>query len=176
MYSLINRLTTKTNIIAGLVFILIINLLVFPVLFGAYNIDIKSIFDVQFGFDTVFVQNLLDNLGAKGRYGYMIATLLVDTPYAVIYGFVYAVLINKILVRGKQKMRFFVYLPFVISFFDVLENAFTINFLLEYPHITSEFVPVASVANRLKWTFAVLAILVFFVSLIILMYKKRQKA
>ena len=175
MYSLINRLTTKTNIIAGLVFIIIIILLVFPVLFGAYNIDIKSIFDVQFGFDTVFVQNLLDNLGEKGRYGYMVATLLVDTPYAIIYGFVYAALINKMLVGSKQKMRFLVYLPFAISFFDVLENTFTINFLIQYPQITTTFVPVAAMANRLKWTFATLTILVFFVLLIILMYKKRQK-
>ena len=57
------------------------------------------------------------------------------------YGFVYAVLINKMLAGSNQKMRFSVYLPFAISFFDVLENAFTINFLLEYPQITPAFVP-----------------------------------
>ena len=177
MLALINRLTNKKFLWFGILFILIVNVIIFPFfpkLFGITDFDVGKILDLQFGFDAGYVKDLLEDLGEKGRYVYLLSTLLIDMPYAVIYGFVYAVLINFLLRNSSVKISFLMFLPLLISIFDVLENIFTVNFLLSYPEIPVRLVSYASISNRLKWLFAVLTLLTVSVLIIYIMYKSRK--
>ncbi len=128
----------------------------------------------EFEKDSIVSMTLAQYL-EKVRYVYLLSTFLIDIPYAVIYGFVYAVLINFLLRKSSVKISFLMFLPLLISIFDVLENIFTVNFLLSYPEIPVRFVPLASISNRLKWLFAVLTLLTVSVLIINIMYKSRKK-
>ncbi len=179
MYALINRLTTKRFLWFGFLFILSVNVVIFPFfpgLFGVTDFDTKQIFDLQFGFDTGYAKNFLAELGDKKRHVYMLSTLLIDTPYAMIYGFVYAVLINFLLGKSSVNISFLTLFPFLISIFDLIENAFTVKFLLSYPDISSTLVSLASFANRLKWLSAALTLIMILVLIINIMYKSLKKA
>ncbi len=179
MYALINRLTTKKFFWSGILFIIIVNVFIFPFFprfFGVTDFDLKKILDLQFGFDAGYVNNVLEDLGEKGRHVYLLSTLLIDTPYAMIYGFVYTVLINFLLRKSSIRLSFLVFLPLFISLFDLLENAFTIKFIISYPEIPSYLVPFASLFNRLKWLSAGLSFLTVLVVIINIMYKNRKKA
>lgn len=155
---------TGRNILVGIVLILIINFVVFPYfprLFGI-SIPLSSILDLQFGFENDFVRRLLNILGEKGREVYFLSTLCVDIPYAIIYGFTYALSMAYLLKRkAMYSFRFLVLLPLLIGFFDLLEN-FGILYLLQNPFTYDEKrVFYISWANKMKWIFSLLTILSF---------------
>ncbi len=179
MYSFINRLSTKKNLIAGLLLIVIINLVVFPffpALLDGSDIDFSNIFDLQFGFNTAYVIQTLTNLGQKGRHIYMLSTIFVDIPYLIIYGFVYAILINTVLHKLQFDFKLLIYLSFLISLFDLIENIGVIYFLQTYPDISLQMVKLTSIANQLKWLTVFVLFCCFIILLIILMYKSYSKS
>lgn len=100
MISFLEKHTQRRNIIIGLLVIVIINVVIFP-LFPQWvigrSIPLDGILDLQFGFSVEQVHSLMSALGEDGRYAYRLSTILVDIPYAMIYGFVYSFILIALL-------------------------------------------------------------------------------
>jgi len=152
--------STPKNIVFGVVFILLVNLVIFP-LFSSENVNARNILDLYFGFSIEDVLNSLTEMQSKGREMYLLTTLLIDTPYALIYGFVYALIIVTLLQKRITKInRYLVLTPFFISFFDLLENSGIVYFTVNYPNILPFTAIFVSVFNQLKWIFATITLLI----------------
>jgi len=63
-------------------------------------------------------------------------------------------------------LKKYIFLPFFIGFFDILENAGIIYFIHSYPKEFLEPVDLFSLFNRLKWIFALIN-LIFLIYLLI---------
>ncbi|MCF6241574.1 MAG: hypothetical protein L3J74_09545 [Bacteroidales bacterium] len=101
--SFIKKKSNRKNIFLGILFIVVINVIVFPY-FSSDTVNISSILDLRFGFSTDEVLTTLANMQEKGRKMYMFSTLLIDTPYAMIYGFIYAIIIAIFLKKIKGNL------------------------------------------------------------------------
>jgi len=170
---------SKKKIIIGVIYIAFINLIAFPFfpkLFEATYTH-TGILDLHFGFDTNEVLNILRTLGTAGRQIYFLSTLLIDFPYALIYGFIYSFILIFLLKKTQiyKRVRYFVFLPFFISFFDIIENSFIIYFINAFPNINSLAVVIASFSNQLKWIFAALTALSVLSVLLKIIYQKLKK-
>ena len=164
LYHFLKKYSRPKYIITGIIYILIVNMVLFP-LFSIPGIKLQNILDLHFGFNFNNVQKLMSHLQAEGRHQYLINTLFIDTPYAMIYGWVYALII--ILLGSKarvkeQELKYFIILPLLIGFFDLIENAGIVYFIKYIPNISPKIVQMVSLANQLKW---ILAILTFFLVL-----------
>ena len=172
----IEKYSNKKNIIAGFLLILFVNIVVFPFfpeLFFHADVPVDKMLDVKFGFSLVESKNVLSSLGPDGRSAYLFLLLLVDVPYALIYGFTFSCLFGAILKRFTlAKFKVFILLPFVVSFFDVLENAGVGYLIREYPHLSEVSVAFTSTVNMLKW---ISAAVVFFIFVILLMLRRNVK-
>ncbi len=176
----IKKKSTALNIGIGMAFILFINLVVFP-FFASNEVDLKTILDLKFGFSPSEVISSLSSMHENGRKRYLLTTLLVDTPYALIYGFVYAFILFSLLQNTRMKnISFLLFIPFFISLFDLVENMGIITFILQFPHINSRFVSIISVANQLKWIFAFITIAIALIlignQLIVKFFKTTKQA
>jgi hypothetical protein len=166
------RNSNQRNITIGVVFILFVNIVVFPIfpkLFFQVEIPLNEILDVHFGFTTDYVQQFFTSIETEGRKAYLLSTGLVDTPYAMIYGFVYAIILIFI-IKNKMysgRLRYLILLPFLISLFDLVENTGIIYLVSTYPESNDMVVSIASFANQLKWIFAGITLFTLFVILVI---------
>ncbi len=150
----ITKKSTPKNITLGVVFILLVNMVIFP-LFMTDKVHIGNILDLHFGFSSDEVLNVLSSMQKSGRKLYLLTTLLIDTPYALTYGFVYALIIAALLKRNLTKANQFLILPpFLISLFDLFENSGIVYFILNYPNINPSAAKLISLSNQLKWLFA----------------------
>jgi hypothetical protein len=138
-----------------------VNAVLFP-LFSIPGIKPENIIDLQFGFDQHFVQNLMTELQPGGRRHYLLTTLFIDTFYALIYGWIYALILiflgKKCGVKDRQ-LQYLIVLPLLISLFDLIENIGIIYFIKSTPNISVGMTTLFSLANQLKWTFAILTFL-----------------
>ena len=166
-----NRSNSK-NIILGIIFILLVNLVIFP-FFSSENVNAGNILDLHFGFSVKDVLNILSEMKQEGRKMYLLTTLLIDTPYAIIYGFVYAIIIVALLKKKITKAnQYLIFTPFFISLFDLLENSGIVYFILKYPNINSFASTSVSFFNQLKWIFATITLLIV-LFLVIKLYLKK---
>jgi len=171
----LEKYSCKENIIIGIIVILFVNTIAFPffpLLFSDSNIIEGKILDIRFGFTEEIVQQTLFLMTEKGRHIYYLSTLIIDIPYALIYGFVYSflmvLLIKKQNYSFQKKKRFqtIIYFPFLISLFDLIENGGILYFITSYPQISSNVVEIISLANQLKWlTASITFILIMSLSL-----------
>ena len=160
---MIEKELSKRNIMIGIGFIIFINTIAFPffpLLFSDSNLIAGKILDIQFGFTSETVQELLFSMTEKGRHIYYLSTIIIDIPYALIYGFVYSFLIIFLLKKQKdRKMKKRTYLtlafmPFLITLFDLIENGGILYFITSYPQIDPAVIGFISLSNQLKWVFA----------------------
>ncbi len=160
------RFNHKVFFITGFIFILFINLIAFPLfpkLFSKNFVSTTNILDLQFGYNIDKVFEILNNLHRQGREIYFYSTLFVDTPYALFYGFFYAVIFYSLLKNtGKLKrLKFLIFFPFLISISDLLENLFTLVFIRKYPNISPNLIHFGSLFNQMKWIFSLISLLIF---------------
>ncbi len=153
----LKRKSSSKNIILGIFFIFFVNLVLFPY-FSTKTTNFETILDVHFGFSLDVVLRNLSVMKEEGRKHYLYSTLFIDTPYALIYGFIYAFIIaalqtNK---QNTHKLNYVILIPFIISFFDLFENIGIVYFVTKYPNINSKLVTIISISNQLKWVFALL--------------------
>ncbi len=135
------------NIIIGIAIILMVNFVFFPL-----SVNTEYILDTHFGFPAYEVKRIFSALGVEGRKQYLLATIFIDIPYAIVYGFT----LMFIIARFSKNKTSLILLPLFISFFDLLENTGIILLLTSYPHIDNDIVVFTSVANALKWIFAII--------------------
>jgi len=180
MMRFIEKNASKPNIIYGLlfiVFIITIGFPLFPKLFTDQTIPIKTILDLQFGFTPEFAHELLDNLQDDGRKAYRLTTLFVDIPYALIYGFIYSFILVVLLKKTKNwsKYKLIILVPLLISLFDLLENVGILLLIKTYPNTSTSISVFTSWSNQLKWIFAFITFLLVLFNIIILTAKKFKK-
>lgn len=159
----LEKYSTKKNVFIGIGFIIFINTIAFPyfpMLFSDSNLITGKILDIQFGFTPETVQELLFSLTEKGRHIYYLSTIIIDIPYAFIYGLIVSLLIVFLLKKRKykrlktKKSQILILMPFLISFFDLIENGGIIYFINAFPYIDPEIIKLISISNQLKWTLA----------------------
>ena len=158
-------------ITGGFLVIVLINAYVFPHFPGwlGFHSTGNTVFDLQFGFDKAFASDLLERFGPSGRNVYLKSIWLVDMPYALFYGWFYTCLF-----RLMTKNKTLIYLPLLISFFDVAENIAFTFLVRQYPHLNDLTVEVASFFNRAKWIFALITLLSFLYLLFGILIKKTR--
>ncbi len=173
MHSFYNYLHGKsnvTNIVAGIGFIFLVNFILFPYvpeLITGTTFAIKNILDLRFSYSPQFVEQLFVELENTGRNTYLLSTLLLDFPYAIVYGFVYAIIIIKLFANAQNyAVKILFILPFGISFFDILENAGIVIMLLNFPEINSRLVLFSSVFTSFKWVMAIIVVCIIFIGVI----------
>ncbi|TVR80965.1 MAG: hypothetical protein EA412_03865 [Chitinophagaceae bacterium] len=155
LYNFIDRTSSKTVLIFGIVIIFIINLLVFPyfsTLFPENNFSEKYILDLRFSYDAATVLYNFEMLGAIGRNVYFWLILVFDVPYAFVYGYVYAALIIILYKNYKPKAAKILFIfPIIMMFSDTIENIGIITMLTTYPKINETGSGIFSFFTSLKW-------------------------
>jgi len=178
-FNFLKLYATKRNIIIGILLIVLFNVLLLPEfskLFFKCSIDINSILDLKFSYTITEAYFLIENLRENGRNTYKLTLLLIDFPYALMYGFVYAFIIIKLLNRTTLKRFYYLSVaPFLISWFDVLENSGIILMLSKYPTKLNVICNLTSIFTSLKWIFAAITFLIIISLFINLMYLKALK-
>lgn len=171
----IEQKTTNKNMITGLLFIGLFNAFLLPILpslLWQSQITIDNILDLKFSYSVDEVYILFDEIGFQGRKDYKLSTLLIDMPYALIYSFTYAFIVFKLLkINDSLKYKFYVFIPFGIGFFDVLENIAIITMLISYPIKLNLIAIIASYATSIKWIFALLTVVVILSNIFIFALK-----
>ncbi len=180
LFHLLEKYANKKNIFIGVVIIILFNVVflpMFPKLFTNQEIPLESILDLKFSYSSETSYQIFSNLGNEGRKIYRLSEIIVDTPYAVIYGFIYALIIFILL--KNNKLNGFIYLsivPFLISFFDVLENTGVIIMISNYPKKLETINNLASLFTSLKWIFAGITFLIIIGLLFIQFFKNKKTA
>lgn len=161
MTSLINFLekhTNKKTIFIGIILVILFNVVFLP---GFYKlltdteIPIEYILDLKFNYSPKTAYNIIFELGKEGRNAYKLSEILIDTPYALIYGFTYAFIIISILKINKlHKLKYLSITPLLISLFDILENTGIIIMISNYPKKLETINNFTSSFTSLKWFFA----------------------
>jgi len=172
----IEKYSTKRNIIIGFFVVLFISVIVFPSFPKLFNDNkVNDVLDLKFGFTIDTVHNSLSNMKVNGRTAYFLSTIIIDIPYALIYGFVYSLIIifflNKLAIYKHYKLLAF--FPLLTSLFDLIENFGIINFILKFPVIESSFVYYISLSNNLKWICALITFMI--VLILIIKYLKHLR-
>ena len=169
LYSILNKYTSKKNILIGILSIITFNVFLLPKfseLFLNTKIDIKSILDVKFSYTTTIAYTLFENLGVEGREAYKLSELFVDIPYAIIYGFTYAFLIIFLLKINKiTTLNYLILAPLLIGFFDILENIGIVIMLTKYPIKLVGICNLTSIFTSLKWIFAIITFIIVLINL-----------
>lgn len=148
----------RAVLIIGLAVIILINVVIMP-LFG----NTSSALDLRLYYSIQDVSQLLSGITSQSRNMKIFGTLLVDTPYAIFYGFYFSYFLKSVL-RVKH---WIVFSPFAITFFDILENITLSMIYWKFPEISSEMVYIASLFTTLKWlsVFLVLLLVIYFLLL-----------
>ena len=161
MHSLVNFLekyANKKTIFIGIVFVILFNVVFlpkFPKLFTDNEMPIEYILDLKFHYSSEMAYNIISELGNEGRKIYKLSEILIDIPYAIIYGFTYAFIVIILLKTNKlYKLRYLSIIPLLISFFDILENTGIIIMISNYPENLEIIGNVTPFFTSLKWIFA----------------------
>ena len=159
--SFIKKFSTKRNIIIGLLTIIFFNIILFPVIPKLFGVNVFFPLDLSFAYSSQEAYAFLSNMSEKERDVYFFSEIFVDFPYAIIYTFVYLLLVYRLSSNlSASKNKYFLAVPLLIGFFDVLENLFIIFILKFYPIKLYSLSFMASIFTSCKWIFAILTFVV----------------
>ena len=160
-FMFLDKFTTKKFLLFGLGVILFVNIVLFPFLPKVFRISIspENILDLKFGYNKTDVFNIFNNLKEEGRQAYKFFDLFVDMPYLIFYTFYYVVFMYYLLKIKNTNRLFLLLFPFLIGFFDFLENIGILILLKQYPDLNVKMVFFTSLFTKLKWSFALLTII-----------------
>ena len=164
----LEKYSNKKNILIGIGFILFVNIVAFPLFPKIYSDTpylLTNILDVKFGFSLETILNSLSLMQEEGRDCYLFSTIIIDIPYALVYGFVYSFIIIFLFkkVSSYKSFKFLAIIPFFISLFDLIENFGIVYFINKFPIINSNIAYSISLSNQLKWGFSLLTFLLVLV-------------
>lgn len=169
---ILEKYATTKNVVAGILLIVVFNSILFSKfseLLSDTEITEKSILDLKFFYTTAVAYTFFEALGEEGRNTYKLAEIFIDFPYALIYGFTYGFIILMLLKINQLKKLFYLSLvPFLISWFDILENSGIVAMLVKYPTKLETICNFTATFTALKWVFAVITLLIIVINLIYL--------
>ncbi|MDD3722838.1 MAG: hypothetical protein PHW92_10220 [Lutibacter sp.] len=175
-FNTLEKYATGKIIAAGLILVLIFNLILFPFLFNFFNIQhlsIKNILDLKYSYTINEAYELFNKLGENGRNIYRLAEIFIDIPYLLIYSIVYSLMIIALLKSNKlTNLYFLTFAPILIGFFDILENLGIVVMLTKYPIKLNHVCNLTAIFTSLKWNFAVATFLIILLSGLYLIFTK----
>ena len=169
---------TRRNILLGMAFIVLVNALLFPLAarqMAAAAGSRARILDTRLYYGPAAVRELMDRLGPDGRACYRLATVLIDIPYALVYGLVYALLIIALFKTASPRWHFLVAFPLLISLFDLLENAAIITVTSLFPADLYPVEVMAGMATGAKWLFAAASATIIAAAGLLRLAEKKKK-
>lgn len=134
------------------------------------------------GYSADYVNQLMKNLGEKGKDAYLYSQIPLDMIYPLLFAVTYSLLLAYILIKlGKSEggLYYFCYVPFFAGLFDYLENAGIIFILVSYPDNPDVLTQVTNIFSVLKSSLTTVFFIVFIISVIALVLKlisKKSKA
>lgn len=131
--------------------------------------------DLTFGFNPSRTLQMVEDYGDAAREYYASVELSVDIAYPIVYALLLAVILTLIyrkLIRGP--VRYLNLLPFLIMFFDYLENITIVSMLKHYPEQSMTMATLCELVKLIKWLlFGVVFFLIIY-GLIKILFQKRQ--
>ena len=117
-----------------------------------YNIY-ENMLDTKFGFDSLEVQNVMNQLGQEGRFAYIITTFTLDTIFPVLY----VTFALGLLFKVGFKTDLIYLFPLIAGFFDLCQNIQTSLIMRaeSINEIANVQIILASYTNQAKWIFVI---------------------
>jgi len=154
-YSKLESVTNHKLIIEGILLIIVFNVILLFIIPALTRGESVFAFDVRFSYSPKEAKHILNLMNDKTRKIYLLSEIFVDIPYAIIYGIVYSLIIISIFKNLGEKLAKYIFLlPFFISISDILENAFVILMITNYPSWNDTFAITGSFFTSMKWIFA----------------------
>ncbi|MCB0651696.1 MAG: hypothetical protein KDC85_10510 [Saprospiraceae bacterium] len=141
----------------GIVLIILFNTVFFPLppaRFLENNTLSGRLLDLKFSYNAAETYALIDSYGAEGRTLYWKMALVVDNPYAVVYGISFMLILIFVLSVSFTESRFLktlAFLPILAALFDLLENGSIAYLLISFPVSHVALVQFASFCTSMKW-------------------------
>ena len=135
-------------------------------LFLPHNI-FTNMLDLELYYGKENVVRNLNAIGPDGRSVYVLASLILDTLYPILY----TSLILGAYVKLFKSSAAILCIPLIAFSFDILENLQITRLILNFPNISEIHVSLASTTTSFKW----IAILITISVLIYGIIKKRKK-
>lgn len=124
--------------------------------------------EFRFGYNSNQFYELMEAIGAKGRYYAKMYVFFIDLLYPIIYCISYSLLLSFFFrnsFSSKHYFQLFNVFPFFIGFADVFENLSIGVLLFEFPNENAFLVKLASSFSLLKWGFMMYNILLMLIGL-----------
>lgn len=106
--------------------------------------------DLKFAYSVSDVFLALDSMGGQARDLYRMGIWFLDFPYMAVYSLFFTGTLYRLWGLGRV-----LFLPFVIGFFDLLENLSVLALLESYPTVPWGLAVSASAFTTLKWVFVI---------------------
>lgn len=168
-------------VLVGLVLIILFNTVWLPSGLDKIKVtapDATGPLDLEFTYSAEKAYQMVNSYGEEGRELYLNSVWRVDSPYALIYGFAYTLLLLLLIKKiypVYKKTHLLALFPFVIFFLDIFENIGITSIIQNYPKTQEGIVQITSMCSSLKWTLAgVLALTILFL-LVKLVIKKIRR-
>lgn len=122
------------------------------------------------GYNTEYVNALLNTLGNKGRDAYLFNQIPIDMIYPFLFGISYCLVLAYILDKlGKLKgyLFYLCLIPLFSGLFDYCENIGIITMLNSYPHNTNLLTQITNVFSILKSSFTTIYFIILIIFLMV---------
>jgi hypothetical protein len=139
-------------IISWLCFSLFIILVLPAVSQHAIEQGLTASIDTNFTFDPATIASIISNYGVSGRQYYLWQRWTFDLIWPLVYGLpLYLTLQQLVSTLGLGKFTWLVYMPWVATGLDYLENMLFTVVILNYPNPTLLLITMGVFVSALKW-------------------------
>lgn len=154
--NILKKHSTKRNILSLLVLIIIFNIALGKVLGGIE----PEIFDTKLYYTASEVKYIISNYSDEEKSTYIKGILSLDYIYPLVYSLFFSLLIFKFSKSVKPSL-----IPFIIVFFDYLENSSILIMLTFHPQEFPYIAVAAGFFTLFKWLFLLITLIlaIFFI-------------
>ena len=178
--SIIQKVTWKHTAFVTVLFAFLYILINFSGVGVAALLEITggaNILDFEFGYSKDEAYQMLTALNENGRTFYLTRILPIDFPFPFAYMLFYAGWIALLLkhTRAKTWCTYLLFIPLLAMLSDWIENIGIITMLVNFPHLPTWAVFLASVAGMIKTVSTIISIVIIFLLLVVFLIRKLHK-
>ncbi len=149
----------------GVVLIILFNTIFFPLpprQFLENNTLSGRLLDMKFTYSPDEAYVIMESYGQEGRTLYWRMSLVVDNPYAVVYGIalmLMLILVFSLAFPDKRLFKKLAFLPILAALSDVFENGSLAYILTSFPERHDTVAKFASLCTSVKWGLIIISVL-----------------
>lgn len=157
LYTKLTPVARGRYILPGLVLIILFNTIFFrlpPQKLLEENTLAFRLLDLKFCYTPEQAYSLMESYGPEARTLYWKMALVVDNPYAVVYGIAFLlilVLAFSVAFPDNRFLKVLAFLPVLGAIADIFENGAIAYMLITFPEERETFAKFASLCTSLKW-------------------------